>query len=237
MTIYNKYVVKQGDTLQKIANYELGDISQWVTLRDMNDLEYPYIVATPQLKSANYNHLLTVGDILYLPTFQKDTNVSNINNLTLSTYDREEMYDTTMGRDLKVSLDVNGLFDESDCILDFDSHKGYPDYQTVAGLDNLKQSLILRIFTRQGALVLHPEYGSTFIDYIGTTVDKDNMELAKTELLRAVTSDGRVEQAEADYTFLDYNSVCFDLAVTPVSEDKQIKIYISIMEDGTVTIS
>lgn len=237
MTVYNKYVIKQGDTLQKVANYELGDISQWVTLRDLNDLEYPYIVPSPQQKSDNYNHLLTVGDILYLPTFQKDTNISNIDNLTLSTYDKQELYDTTLGRDLELSLDINGLFDESDCILEFDTHKGYPDYKTIAGLDNLKQSLILRIFTRQGALVLHPEYGSTFIDYIGTTVSKDNMELAKTELLRAVTSDGRVAQADADYTLLSYNSVCFDLSVTPVSDDKQIKIYISIMDNGTVTIS
>ena len=45
MSIYCKHVISQGETLQEIAHYELGDMSKWTDIRDINDLEYPYIVA------------------------------------------------------------------------------------------------------------------------------------------------------------------------------------------------
>lgn len=237
MTIYNKYVIHQGDTLQKIANFELGDMSLWSDIRDLNNLEYPYIVGTADEKQENYNHLLTIGDVLYLPTTQKSTNQDLINNYNLGNYDKQELYDTTMGRDFGLTLDISGSLSNSDCVLDFDNKKGYPDYQTVVGLDNLKQSIALRIFTRQGSLLLHKDYGSTFLDYIGKPVSVDTLELAKSELSRAVTTDSRVDSVTVDYTLLDSNSVCFDIVITPVSEDKRIKMYIAVMENGTVVLS
>ena len=116
MSIYNKYPIHQGDTLQKIAFYKLGDMSKWTDIRDINNLEYPYIVNTPEEKLTNINHLLSVGDYIYLPEYQRDVNKETINNLQVNSYDKEQMYDTVLGRDLEVSVDFNCLSNDSNAI-------------------------------------------------------------------------------------------------------------------------
>ena len=58
MSIYCKHVISQGETLQEIAHYELGDMSKWTDIRDINDLEYPYIVETPEEKLKNIKSAL-----------------------------------------------------------------------------------------------------------------------------------------------------------------------------------
>ena len=50
MSAYKHYVIQEGDTIQTIAFKLYRDMEQWHTLVNLNHLEYPYIVDTPQEK-------------------------------------------------------------------------------------------------------------------------------------------------------------------------------------------
>lgn len=234
MSIYNKYPIHQGDTLQKIAFYKLGDMSKWTDIRDINNLEYPYIVNTPEEKLKNINHLLSVGDYIYLPEYQRDVNKETINNLQVNSYDKEQMYDTVLGRDLGVSVDFNCLSNDSNAILYSDNNT---DLATKVGADNVYQSLIMRIFTRKGALLLHPNYGGNFVDYIGKPLTPTNIKLAESELSRIITTDSRVSDCTVNSEQLSSNSVSFVADIKLKDENKLISLYISIMDDGKVIVS
>lgn len=234
MSIYNKYPIHQGDTLQKIAFYKLGDMSKWTDIRDINNLEYPYIVNTPEEKLTNINHLLSVGDYIYLPEYQRDVNKETINNLQVNSYDKEQMYDTVLGRDLAVSVDFNCLSNDSNAILYSDNNI---DLATKVGSDNVYQSLIMRIFTRKGALLLHPNYGGNFVDYIGKPLTPTNIKLAESELSRIITTDSRVSDCTVNSEQLSSNSVSFVADIKLKDENKLISLYISIMDDGKVIVS
>ena len=234
MSIYNKYPIHQGDTLQKIAFYKLGDMSKWTDIRDINNLEYPYIVNTPEEKLKNINHLLSVGDYIYLPEYQRDVNKETINNLQVNSYDKEQMYDTVLGRDLGVSVDFNCLSNDSNAILYSDNNT---DLATKVGADNVYQSLIMRIFTRKGALLLHPNYGGNFVDYIGKPLTPTNIKLAESELSRIITTDSRISDCTVNSEQLSSNSVSFVADIKLKDENKLISLYISIMDDGKVIVS
>lgn len=235
MGLYNRYAIRQGDTLQKIAYYQLGDMSKWQDIRDINDLEYPYIVSTPEDKMDNINHLLCVGDYIYLPQYQQDVNKDMINNLQIGSYDKTQMYDTVLGRDLAVSVDFNALADDSNAVLyEDDSHK---DLATKVGMSNVYQSLIMRIFTRRGALLLHPEYGGNFVDYIGKPLTDTNLKLAETELSRIITTDSRVTDCTVNSEQISQDTATFVAEIKIQGEDKMVSLYISMMDNGRVIVS
>ena len=76
MSSYKHYIIKQGDTLQSIAQTLYSDIGEWRMLVNLNHLHYPYIVKTAQQKMNDPEHLLTYGDKLLLPNDDVQLKVS-----------------------------------------------------------------------------------------------------------------------------------------------------------------
>lgn len=235
MSLYNQYTIHQNDTLQKIAYFKLGDVSLWTKIRDINNLKYPYIVDTIEQKQQDINHLVSLGDTIYLPKLQQDVNEEDIDNLTVDSYTKDILYDTVMGRDIEVGIDIDSYLDDSDAIII--ANQNNTDFKSISGLSNLYQSLIMRIFTRKGALILHPNYGSTFVDFIGEPLTYENIRLAECELSKTILTDSRVSSCKVSSEQLTGDSVSFSAYIKPVNEDEQLSIYITIMNTGRVFIS
>ena len=63
ITRYLKYVIKQNDTIQGIAEKATGDYSNYKQIIEYNDLRYPFIVDTPQEKLTDVEHQVTLGSV------------------------------------------------------------------------------------------------------------------------------------------------------------------------------
>ena len=46
MARYKKYVIAPQDTLQTIAQHEMGTVTAWQDIAEYHNLEYPYVVDT-----------------------------------------------------------------------------------------------------------------------------------------------------------------------------------------------
>jgi len=73
---------------------------------------------------------------------------------------------------------------------------GEIDLETLQGVNNLKQSLLLRFLTPVGELAPlgHPSYGSRLFDLIGELNTETNRNLAKLFVLQALGDEPRVKE-------------------------------------------
>lgn len=177
MAKVRRYTVNNGDTLQSIAQSQLGDASRWTEIAVLNDLQYPFIAPLGE----KIPKTITPGSYLFLP---EDI-----------TYD-----DTT---DNKVESYENDLFGTDILLTGSETNMSYMnggefeatlsgDLQTVSGLQTLKLDLLHRLTTPVGTLIYHPTYGSNFLDIVGTKVDSTWKTKASLELSRCFLSDPRV---------------------------------------------
>ena len=87
------------------------------------------------------------------------------------------------------------------------------DLETVSGLDNLRQALLLRFLTPAGELAVlgHPNYGSRLFELLGERNTATNRNRAKMFVLQALAGEPRVKevlsvqvtQNEAERTQMD----------------------------------
>jgi phage baseplate assembly protein W len=68
--------------------------------------------------------------------------------------------------------------------------------ETVEGLDNLEQALVMRLLVGQGELaaLTHPRYGSRVRELLGEPLDRPNLELLRRHVRKALEQDPRVEE-------------------------------------------
>lgn len=71
---------------------------------------------------------------------------------------------------------------------------GAMDLETIVGLDNLRQALLLRFLTPQGELAIlgHPGYGSRLYELLGELNIERNRNRAKMYVLQALAMEPRV---------------------------------------------
>lgn len=233
MSIYRNYVIKDRDTLQGIAFRELNDINQWHNLAEFNQLEYPYIVKTDKEKMTNYEHLASVGDIIKLPLRHQVTDI-NHNVERLGFYNNEQVYDTILGMDIKLepSLDTTLSYATGELVSD----KRTSDIDRVIGLDNLKQSLILRLLTPYGSLLRHPDYGSSIPDMLGQPLNTDTADLLAVEIKRCISTDSRVQKVSAFVNIDDEDNIQAVAKVVPINEEDNLNIYIVKAQNGLISI-
>ena len=225
---YKQDVIKDGDTLQSIMFRNFGTVDNWYeSLAELNNLEYPYIVKTDRERLANPDHLLSVGSVIKLPL---ENDLESLTVDDLSEYARDSVYDTVMGSDLKVKINQTQLFDENTAELVADRKQ--QDLATLAGVRNLKQSLFLRIMTRRGTLMLHPNYGSYIPDYIGKSISKSTLSDIKVELQRTITTDTRVQDVEIIASELSHQEVFVAVKVTPISAQTAFNMFLYRAENG-----
>lgn len=231
MKYYTTHTIAKPETLQDIAAQKLGDVTRWVELKDLNDLVYPYIVGTDAEKEANPEHLMTWGDVLKLPT------INPINAYDLNYYaDRraEEGYDASFGMDMAVDFLPNGSSDNF-AYLPGQQHP-WSDIGVVKGIANLKQSLELRLMTRKGSNLYHPNYGSYLLDMIGEKLNEDLVARIRIEIVRTVKTDRRVDTAAVNKWLVpDGKSFYGEIEVQPRDRDVQFQIFISLANSGQIT--
>ncbi|QEG04171.1 baseplate protein W [Bacillus phage BC-T25] len=197
MVKFRKRIVAYGDTMQAIAQQEYGDMSRWVELARFNNLRYPYIVDTVDEKMQNPDHLVTIGDTIMLRV-SEDTEAELISILKRTNeFDQEEIYALSLGKDLDI-LPLPKQFGspgwDSEILELKDDGKG--DVRTIRGIENLKQSIYIRLITPLGSYLGHPRYGSRVHEYIGKKNTEENAALLAIEIERAIRTDGRVRSVE-----------------------------------------
>jgi phage baseplate assembly protein W len=104
------------------------------------------------------------------------------------------------GADLRLLVDLERQSerDRGADLLTQDVEAGV-DLQTVAGIGNLEQALLLRFLTHAGELAElgHPTYGSRLPELIGELNTEANRNLAKMYVLQALRDEPRVSEVES----------------------------------------
>lgn len=234
MSSYKHYVIQDTDkSIESIAFKIYKDMEKWRTLVNLNNLEYPYLVDSPQQKLNNPEHLVTHGDLLLLPNDANVAEQADKNKIIESNtpHYAPHYYDTTLGMDL--NLNVGTDVPLSDRVGILEPHGG--DLKRVTGLENLKQSLILRILTRKGTLLMHPNYGSWLTDMLGKPMNNHMLQDVAWELQRTITSDTRVQACVVTKARLSYDEIFLDAEVTPIGYDKAFDLYLYRSSNGEIS--
>ena len=209
-------------------------MSQWRTLVELNNLKYPYIVDSPEKVLKDPEHLKCWGDRLLLPNNTNDVVRANRAKLkdTNTSYYRNQHYDAVLGNDIKLDLRTDVTLDEQRGVLVSNGR----DLDTVDGIYNLKQSLIMRMLTRKGTLYRHPNYGSTLPDMLGKPLSSTLLHDIVTEVQRVISTDTRVQSAEVTNSRINYNSVFISVSVIPIGYDSAFDLYIYRSENGDLSL-
>lgn len=161
-----------GETLQRLAARELGDASLWPHIAILNNLSPPYVTGDPAAASRT---VALYGDTLLVPSTPAD-----IEPTAVQTED-------VLKRDV---LLTGGRLHVED-----------GDLVMVAGRENLKQAISIRIATDEGELLYHPGYGCRVHRLKGRKGTPQANLLAMTWVRRALHQEPRIAEitrAEAE---------------------------------------
>lgn len=130
-----QYQVKQGDTIEKIAQRVFGGASRWKEIVVLNRLDYPYIDTSgaeiPATKS-----VAIIGSRLLIALLPTDP----IADKVFADVERQQdIYDLLFGIDIKLTPDGDIAVDD-----------GHADFALVAGGRNLGQAIKMAFQARFG---------------------------------------------------------------------------------------
>lgn len=186
ITGYRAVAVLVGDTLQRIAERELGSAAQWNDLVYLNDLRPPWIVSDPALAGPGVK--LAGQDSLLVPSVAPPaTGVARA----------PSVFGTDcLLRRRQIGPDAAG------------------DIETVSEVANLKQAIELRLGTKPGELLWHASYGCRAYTLIGRGATPVVNRLAAAFVAAAVNADPRVARAEqTTATTLGDTLACASIAI------------------------
>lgn len=237
MVRFKKHVISYGDTIQSVAQQELGDMSRWVELAQFNNLRHPYIVDTVEEKMQNPDHLVTIGDTLLIRVDNDDTStlISNLSNI--NTYDQEEIYALALGKDLDILPLPRGIGSPG-----YDSEifemkgDGKGSIATRRGVENLKQSLYIRLITPLGSYLGHPNYGSKVHMYLGKKNTEENATLLDIEIERTLKTDGRVTNVKNNGHIIQGNTYTASFDVYAITLEQAFQFVVSSSNAGPLVL-
>ena len=181
---YITHVISPGDTIQAIAMLYGVD---WTKLVVINGLNYPYIDSTVGSTAyANTDEVAKVGDRLVIPT--KGLLIPSKTNSSMT-----EMEKYTFGCDLDLfagAMMNNGTANVENLGVLHANEDG--DVLLAEGINNLRQQLIIRLGTPKGSLMMHPEWGSDLLQYIGSKLTMERLIKIKLAVQECVLGDFRV---------------------------------------------
>ena len=128
----NVYIVKGDDTLQRIAQSELGDVDLW-----------PYIASVNS--DINSNDDLVPGEKIFIPIQVEPSEGTNKEQFILT----EDVARDPYGSDIRVDDTGNLVIQENN------------DLSLVSGIENVMQAIDLRLNTAIGSLIKQTAYGIT----------------------------------------------------------------------------
>lgn len=205
---YRIHTIGAGDTIQAIA--DLYGVN-WTELVVINGLEYPYIDDSLYInENLDNDNVGKIGSKILIPTI--GLKVPNKTNLS-----SEEIEKYAFGRDLDLysleeSLNHTVNLESEGILID----NGMGDIKLAEGLYNLRQQLISRLGTPKGALLLHPEYGSNILKYIGKKTTQEVLIDVNLEVCECLLEDFRVEGvSDVDCTFAN-QSIRVNCVIHPI---------------------
>ena len=194
--------VGEGDTLPNLAARYLGDARRWDDIADTNNLQGPFTdpQAASDLQTTDERALpgaLGTGDSILIPNFSKAAEDRPI-LVTLGVRPTESPLVHLLGRDIATvqtyqtggqaataSAPRRPLFD-----LPVDVAGGSIDAQSVSGIANLTQGLLLRITTERGTDILYSRLG------LGRTTGINqaavDLEIVRFRIQECLEADGRI---------------------------------------------
>ena len=213
---YIVHTVGAGDTVQSIGLLYGVD---WTELVNINGLEYPYIDDSVELNEyENIDSVAKIGSKLVIPT-------TGLNIPQKTNNSSEEVEKYAFGCDLDlfsmeesenhvVNLEVEGQLT--------DDTKG--DIKLSEGIANLRQQLIIRLGTPKGALLLHPDFGTNLLDYIGKRTTVELLTKVQLEIQESLLGDFRVLGVSDISVIFKDRGVFVDCIVHPIEPYSVFKI-------------
>lgn len=213
---YIVHTVGAGDTVQSIGLLYGVD---WTELVSINGLEYPYIDDSIELNEyENIDSVAKIGSKLVIPT-------TGLNIPQKTNNSSEEVEKYAFGCDLDlfsmeesenhvVNLEVEGQLT--------DDTKG--DIKLSEGIENLRQQLIIRLGTPKGALLLHPDFGTHLLDYIGKRTTVELLTKIQLEIQESLLGDFRVLGVSDISVIFKDHGVFVDCIVHPIEPYSVFKL-------------
>lgn len=225
---YRTYIVKQGDTVQNIAQQIAGDITQWQNIVEYNGLKYPYI------SDEGDRHVATIGDKILVP-IREGKDETSILDAPTNWQVKREIQRYALGEDMDITSDRSAIESRgtSDELVGLSAYNG--DIATVQSKNNLIQAILLRLNTPKGTLLLHPEYGNNFSDMIGTRLTQANLRKFDVYVTETLAQEPRLKTVEVHSTVAENDSVIFDISVFPIDFEEQLEILTQMDTTGTFT--
>ena len=118
---------------------------------------------------------------------------------------------------------------------------GQVDLETITGIENLKQALLLRFITHVGELSVlgHPDYGSQLFTLIGELNNDTNRNLAKLYTLEALAAEPRVKEVKSVDVTQDPNfheRVHIQVSLVPIDSDTPLNQVFSFSFQGGLNL-
>ena len=160
------------DTIQTIAARILGNPDRYREIVVLNNLKPPYIAETAS------SGVLAYGDSILIPA---TGSIDKSSGVVLN-----KDYEITKDLDYsKKALGVDIMIDD-----DYDlKFANFGDYDLVAGIENMAQAILLKIYYENGSLKRHPGIGASL--RVGRKVT--DLGIARVNLLNSLNADNRVE--------------------------------------------
>lgn len=147
------------------------------------------------------------------------------------------------GTDLRLLLDLESRETRSpgsDLRVVESPETGGADLKTLAGVDNLKQALLLRFLTPAGELAPlgHKDYGSRLHELIGKLDTEANRNRAKLYVLQALAGEPRIEKVLAVTVTSDRKHrgrIVIDIQAKALGHDTPLNLVFPFFLTGTVS--
>lgn len=144
---YRRRPVRRGDSLVSIAAQILGDGSLWYELAVLNGLRAPYI------SEAGLPGTLRPGDEILVPAIGAEPTAAGV-----QTTPAHDVQDDGLGTNIALRETSRSRPGQPWVDLAIDE-RTLKDVRLISGVDNLKQAIQMRLWTRRGTMPLLPEYG------------------------------------------------------------------------------
>lgn len=198
-----------GQTLERIAQRELGDSTRWGEIVEVNGLKAPYV--TDDLSSTD-DAVLRPGDPMLIPTPSRNGFSQVPSAKDIKTTRGLSELEKSLGTDLKLTPDFDLSLSNSN------------DLEVVSGASNLAQAVILKLSYEKGEVMRYPEMGANLTP--GRKFPP--VEAIKDGLTNTLLQDTRIERIENLSIVRDNSSAHLTFTIKVKSIDIPVPIRIKI---------
>jgi phage gp46-like protein len=151
--------------------------------------------------------------------------------------------DERWGTDLRLLGDLERQNDRargSDLFTIRRATTGMDDLESLTGVDNLRQALLLRFLTPMGEMTIlgHSDYGSRLYELIGELNTDTNRNRAKMYVLQALQAEPRVKKVlsvTVTQNRMDRSEMDIEIHLTPVDSDTTLNLVFPFFLEGGAT--